>query len=213
MNVLPKEPLKIYNTSNVLVLLSFISPLILSISIICLSLIFQNFKGFIYLGFLIGVCLLREFLFANVSKYEKFTNDGTVCSSFQFSNTGNNTFSIFVSCFTFMYLCVPMFMNNSINWVVFSAFLLFISTDIFIKTYEKCIQFSRNGVQLFVDILFGLSMASVITSLMYMGGSGKYLFFNETSSTKEVCSMAKKQTFKCAVYKNGELISSSTSAS
>jgi hypothetical protein len=42
---------------------------------------------------------------------------------------------------------------------------------------------------------------------MYAGGSGKFLFFNETSNNTQVCSMPKKQTFKCAVYKNGELLS------
>jgi hypothetical protein len=42
---------------------------------------------------------------------------------------------------------------------------------------------------------------------MYAGGSGKYLFFNEVSSNKEMCSQPKKQTFKCSLYKNGELIS------
>ena len=35
----------------------------------------------------------------------------------------------------------------------------------------------------------------------------RYLFFNEMSSTSEVCSMPKKQTFKCSVYKNGQLLS------
>ena len=43
---------------------------------------------------------------------------------------------------------------------------------------------------------------------MYTDNSSKYLFLNETQSNKDVCSMPKKQTFKCSVYKNGELIGS-----
>jgi len=43
---------------------------------------------------------------------------------------------------------------------------------------------------------------------MYAGGSGKFLFFNEVSSTMDKCSMPNNQTFKCSVYKNGELIGS-----
>jgi hypothetical protein len=39
-------------------------------------------------------------------------------------------------------------------------------------------------------------------------GLGDYLIFNEVSSTKEVCTVPKKQTFKCSVYKNGELVGS-----
>jgi hypothetical protein len=41
---------------------------------------------------------------------------------------------------------------------------------------------------------------------MYAGGSGKFMFFNEVQSNKDVCNMPSKQTFKCQVYKNGELI-------
>ena len=36
-----------------------------------------------------------------------------------------------------------------------------------------------------------------------------FLFINQVSSNKEICSMPSAQTFKCSVYKNGELISSS----
>ena len=46
---------------------------------------------------------------------------------------------------------------------------------------------------------------------MYSYGASKYLFFNEVSSDKEMCSMPTKQKFKCAVYKNGELIGNTTS--
>jgi hypothetical protein len=42
---------------------------------------------------------------------------------------------------------------------------------------------------------------------MYTGGSGKYLFFNEVSSNKDICYQPSEQTFKCSLYKNGELIS------
>jgi len=54
----------------------------------------------------------------------------------------------------------------------------------------------------------GLASATIIVILMYTGGSGNYLFYNETSGNNTVCSMPSKQTFKCSVYKNGELISS-----
>jgi hypothetical protein len=62
---------------------------------------------------------------------------------------------------------------------------------------------------LFLNILMGLVSAATIVILMYSGGSGNYLFYNETtSSNTQVCSMPSKQTFKCQVYKNGELVSS-----
>jgi hypothetical protein len=42
---------------------------------------------------------------------------------------------------------------------------------------------------------------------MYAGGSGKYLFFNEVSSDKEMCYQPSKQTFRCKLFRNGEMIS------
>jgi hypothetical protein len=55
--------------------------------------------------------------------------------------------------------------------------------------------------------LLGAACSAFIVSLMYSGGSGKYLFFNEVSSNKEICYQPKEQTFKCQMYKDGQLIS------
>ena len=41
---------------------------------------------------------------------------------------------------------------------------------------------------------------------MYAGGSGKFLFFNEVSSNKEICYQPKEQTFKCQVFQDGTLV-------
>ena len=60
---------------------------------------------------------------------------------------------------------------------------------------------------LFLNVLLGLASSALIVTLMYVGGSGKYLFFNEVSSNKDICYQPKEQNFKCSLYKNGELIS------
>jgi hypothetical protein len=61
---------------------------------------------------------------------------------------------------------------------------------------------------LFLNVLLGLSSAALIVTLMYSGGSGEHLFFNEVSSNKDICYQPSKQSFKCEVFKNGELLSS-----
>jgi len=200
------SPLSIFEPVKFLVFVAFISPILLISSIVGLSFVFQNFKGLIYLGFLLAAVISREFLFSNNSNYEKAKNDGSICSAIQFSYIGNATFSIFVTCFTFLYLCFPMFINGGINWLIFSGLLFYICLDIGVKVIQGCINMKSTGVQLFMDMLLGLSLAAIFTSLMYAGGSSKYLFFNETASDKEVCSQPSKQTFKCKVYKNGEVI-------
>jgi hypothetical protein len=59
---------------------------------------------------------------------------------------------------------------------------------------------------LFLNVLLGLASGALIVTLMYSGGSGKYLFFNEVSSNKEICYQPKEQNFKCQVFKDGTLV-------
>jgi hypothetical protein len=126
-----------------------------------------------------------------------------ICNAVEFSKYGNGTFSVFVFGFMAAYIFTPMFINNSINFMVLIGLIFYCCVDIFVKMYYNCIQ---SKSELLINLLTGLVSSGLIVGCMYMGGSSKYLFFNETQSNKDVCSMPSKQTFKCQVYKNGELI-------
>ena len=197
-------PLILFQPFNLIVFLSFYSPIILATSLVGLSFVFQNFKGFIYLGFLLGACVVREYIY-RMAGSNPIINDRTICTSIQYSKYGNPTFSAFVFAFTIMYLSLPMFANDSVNFWVFSGILVYFCLDMFIKIYKGCIL--KMG-DLFLNVLFGVFSSALIVSLMWTGGSGKYLFFNEVSSNKEICSQPKEQTFKCSVFKDGTLVGS-----
>ena len=203
MGGVPDSPLQLFQPMNIIVFLSFFSPIILATSITSMSFIFQNFKGLIYLGFLIGCCVVRSYVYM-MSGASPIVNDRTICTSIQYSKYGNPTFSAFVFAFTIMYLCIPMFSNSSVNYWVFTSLITYFFLDIFIKLYKNCIIKTSD---LFLNILLGATFSALIVTLMYAGGSGKYLFFNEVSSDKEMCYQPSKQTFKCNLYKDGTLIS------
>ena len=197
------SPLYLFQPMNLVVFLSFFSPFILAAGITSLSFIFQNFKGLIYLGFLVGCCFVRSYVYM-MSGSNPSVNDKTICSTVQYTKYGNPTFSAFVFAFSIMYLSIPMFSNGSVNFWVFISLITYFFLDMFIKIYKKCIlQMS----DLFLNVLLGATSATLIVTLMYAGGSGKYLFFNEVSSNKEMCYQPSKQTFKCQMYKDGTLIS------
>jgi len=204
-----KSPFQMYLTKpiNIMVFLSFLSPAILSIIIISLSFIFQNFKGLIFFLFLLGSAILREVIFRLSGMFERYQYDNSICTAVTFTTVGYNTFSVFVASFILMYLCLPMFLNDNINWWLFTGLVFYISLDVGIKSLQGCIIMNKNGVQMFLDLLVGLGLASIWVAAMSAGGSSKYLYFNEATSDSQVCSMPKKQQFKCSVYKNGELIS------
>lgn len=194
--------LDVFKPISFIMTFTFLSPLIIVVSLVGMSFLFQNFKGFIYLGFLIAACLVRSFLFQSNANYTH-TGLPQQCDTIHYTNVGNNTFSIFVMTFTLFYLCFPMFVNNSINWWLVASLLFYMVLDGGVKWYTGCLV---NNFQIMMDILLGFTLGALIVSSMYFGGSGKYLFFNEVSTDKEVCSVSKNNTFKCSVYKNGELL-------
>jgi len=202
MGVIPDSPLKIFQPMNIVVFLSFFSPIILATGITSMSFIFQNFKGLIYLGFLIGCCFVRSYIYM-MSGANPIVNDKTICTSVQYSKYGNPTFSAFVFAFTIMYLSYPMFVNGSVNFWIFTLLIAYFFMDMFIKIYKNCI--IKIG-DLFLNVLLGAASSALIVTLMYTGGSGKYLFFNETTSNKDICYQPSKQTFKCSMYRDGQLV-------
>jgi len=210
-------PLIFLQPFNIIVFLSFFSPIIIATIVTATSFMSQNANGFIYLGFLLAAVVIRSFIYMITGSSQTIKHDGTICSSIQYSEYGNPTFSSFVIAFTIMYISLPMFMNNNVNYFVFSILIVYFFMDVFIKVFKKCITSYQDLV---VNILFGLSLGATIVSLMYIGGSGQYLFFdgssssfisNETNGIK--CNMPTKQTFKCSVYKNGQLVNTTTTSS
>jgi hypothetical protein len=200
---LPDSPLQLFQPTNITTFLSFFSPIILATSITGMSFVFQNFKGLIYLGFLIGCCIIRNFVYM-LAGASPVVNDRTICTSIEYSEYGNPTFSAFVFAFTIIYLSFPMFVNGSVNYWIFTLLITYFFMDMFIKFSKKCIITISD---LFLNVLLGGASAALIVTLMYAGDSGSYLFFNEVSSDKEMCYQPSKQTFKCNLYKDGTLIS------
>lgn len=190
------KPLILLNPSMMMVFLCFYSPIILAISILSLSFMFQNFKGIIYLALLIFFCFLR-YLSYMWSGADPVLNTTSICNIIEYSKYGNSTFSTFVFAFTIMYLSFPMFHNNAVNYSVFSALIFYFCIDTFYKHKKGCL----TALSVILNILLGLLCGLIVLAI-----PEQYLFFNEISSNKEICYQPKNQTFKCSVYKNGELI-------
>jgi hypothetical protein len=198
------KTLVMYQPYNLVLLLVFYSPFIVALGVLSLSFIFQNFKGFIYLGFLLGVWGLREFLLMLFGATTPLSTN-RVCDMAKYSIYGNSGLSAFVLSFTILYICLPMFLNDSVNYWIFGGLLAYLLVDIFVRYTKQCI---TTYVDILLNVVTGAFAGAAIPAMLYVGGSSKYLFFNEMSSNKEICSMPKKQQFKCSVFKNGELIGS-----
>lgn len=201
----PSSVFNLFDPTNMLVFISVFSPVILILIIVSSSIVFGYEKGMIYLGFLLASTVVREVYYHYNSPPAANDDMHAICKSVRYGSSNSNSplFSAFVFSFTIMYLAFPMYNYGASNFPVFASLIVFLFFDLFVKLKNRCV---LRTMDLFVNVLGGSILALSIVSLMIHGGSGKFLFFNEISSNKEICSRPAEQTFKCAVYKNGELI-------
>jgi hypothetical protein len=195
--------LDFFSPMSIVVWLTVFSPIIISLSILLLSFVFQNFKGLLYLGLLLICCVLRAWGYSifGIQKFENNIGEPD-CKRVKYNNYGNNAFSTFVFAFTFMYLCLPMFSTGYINYWIVVPLLVYWFLDIFMKVWRGC----ASAVDLFGNAVLGAAVSSMFVTIMYASGIGNWLIFNETSSTKDICYQPNEQTFKCSVYKDGTLV-------
>jgi prepilin signal peptidase PulO-like enzyme (type II secretory pathway) len=92
--------------------------------------------------------------------------------------------------------------SNQMNYVVISALLSIFVIDAISKITNKCTTIAGVVLGLVTGLLFGFLWFVLFKS----SGYNSLLYFNEVVSNKTYCSRPKKQTFKCSVYKNGELV-------
>lgn len=187
--------------------LSFFSPIIISCSILIFSIFSMSVgKGLFYLFWLLVVTFLRIgvlWIIPGSNPYMKYNNE--VCTIGEFLPYDNVCYSTYILLFTFFYLTMPMYISNNINYILITFFCIYIIFDILVKLVNGCIP---SSVYIFGNLVGGAGLGAAISAMIYSSPIRNYLFINETSSDKEVCSMPSKQTFKCSVYKNGELVNS-----
>ena len=197
--------------ANILVLVTFYMPLIISITVLSWGIIMQSSKGFVYLLFMLGMSVVREFILSYSGHPENNPLDmlkpTNICNTINYSKHGNNTFSIFMLSFTTAYLSMPMFINSSVNWLFVGSCIVGIIMDIGVRTKAGC---SISSSAIFTNMVGGVILAMTIVGLMTANGGEKFLFFNEIQSNKVVCSRPTKQQYKCSAYKNGELLTNTT---
>jgi hypothetical protein len=201
-----EKPLFIVQPYNIAVVLTFYSPFIITFFIVCLSFVFQNGKGLGFLAWLLIFSWLRNLILQVTGSVEMGRGSSSkpkLCNMIQYSKYGNDTFSMFFIPFSIVYLTTPMFINKNVNYWFFSVFLLFYFVDAFIRYSTGCIETTTTII---LDSVCGILCGGLAVTVMYLINLQQYLFFNEMSSTKDVCTMPSKQTFKCRVYKNGELV-------
>lgn len=122
-----------------------------------------------------------------------------------FTNFPRLSVSTFFIAFTLTYLIQPMMMNKDWNYYVIVGFLGILIMDTMVKfqLFPNC----TKKVGILSGLILGILYSVLCYNIILVAGGDKLLYFNTISSNNVYCSKPKKQTFKCYVYRNGEIIS------
>lgn len=191
--------------TNLFQFISAILPLLLTFFMVMISIFNQDLKGMVYLAGILITSVLNIFLL-NTIKSKKDENSAASCNlfnlPFNLSNYNIPALNSVLISFTIAYLILPMSASNQMNYVLISALLSIFAIDAISKIMNKCTTIGGVIIGLLTGSLFG----SLWYTLFHSTGYNSLLYFDQVVSNKVYCSRPKKQSFKCAVYKNGELI-------
>jgi hypothetical protein len=196
--------------ANLFQLFSLISPFLLGFFIFMSSIFSLNIKGIVYLGGILIAALINAFLMGTIQEMQPAPKDfpiacGLVDTNFwKFYGTPSPS-GVFIA-FTCAYLILPLYYNNQMNYVLLASLLSLMAIDFIAKTYNGCTSYIGAALGCFVGFVLGAAWYTLFKS----AGYESLVYFNELNSNKVMCSKPSEQTFKCSVYKHGELISSST---
>lgn len=192
--------------SNILQFISFIAPTLLVFFLFLSSLFNQNVKGLVYIAGLLLASMLN-IIFMNMIGSERSEEESFSCSVFDIPHISkyNSPYpTTLIIAFTIAYLVMPMKYNNQMNYVVLIFLLCLLVIDILTKVQNKCTTYPGTLLGALVGYLLGVLWYTIFNT----SGYKSLLYFDELRSDNVICSKPTKQTFKCSVYKNGELISS-----
>lgn len=171
----------------------------------------QDFKGIIYLVGLIFACFMSiiigktgffDFLDISIDARSE------VCNTFSIQNIGLIDKSLLpigqvVFGYTLFYLGTAIFytdsfLNNLPTLIFFPAISVM---DMLWNSSNNCYGIGKSFISFAIGSGIGIGWAY----LLNWGKAKDLLYFNNISGKKE-CSRPTKNTFKCRVYKNGQLV-------
>jgi hypothetical protein len=194
------------SVSNILQFFSFLSPTLLVFFMFMSSLFNQNLKGLVYIAGLLMASLVNVVLM-NLVGSGRDENEAFSCSIFDIPHMSqyNSPYpSCLIIAFTVAYLVLPMNYNKQMNYAVLGFLLCLLGIDFLTKVQNKCTTYAGAVLGSFVGFLMG----TIWYVFFHSAGFDSLMYFDELRSDNVICSRPTKQTFKCSVYKNGELISS-----
>ena len=184
------------------------SPFILTSFLVLTSCFNQDVKGFVWLA-LVGAGLALVLLFQKLITRNLNPKAVLNCQPLWGMGFEAPSSTSFFLMFTLAYFLAPMQSNNDYNFSALAVLLLLYMMDAVFNFMNRCADANSTYMN-FLSIGLGSAMGLLLGWASYLGMkaiSPKLVYFGGSPSNGEYCSKPKQQTFKCNVYKNGEIIS------
>lgn len=192
-----------------------LAPFILVCFFVLTSIFNQDFRGLIYLAGLLFTCFISIGAGTGLGIPQVSDDKNDVCSNISFGiiKVPSLPISQTILCFTFFYLLIPIvvpdekfgnvtLVSQNIATIIF--FVLIILLDLWWNINFGC----YNIFVLFAAIILAGSCGVIWSFIIRSTGNPSLSYFNTSVNGNPLCTAPSKQTFKCNVYKNGQLLSS-----
>ena len=189
---------------NLFYFTSITSPWLVGFFMVMITTINGNPKGLVYLGGVL-IALIINIMMKLMIKSESDNGRARACDMLKLTyglNYNNPAFNTMFLAYTLAYTLFPQIIYNEYSPGFIILLSVMLASDAYVKKSMRCTGWSGIIVGLVVGLLLGAGYAMIF----YSTGNDKMLYFNEILSNKVMCGRPSETTFKCAVYKNGELL-------
>ena len=191
---------------NIFRYLMSLTPLFIISFLLMVSVLNQNVKGLVYLG---GILIVTVITIGLKRAFQLSPPEGidANCMMFEWPEFINQysapDFSSMFLSFTMMYLTLPMaYKAAPLNIFLIILMLFFTVGNAATRLYYKC----NNIIDIVIGNLVGAGLGVGYFFAFWASNNKKLLFIDDIASNNVSCKSPSKQTFKCAVYKNGQLV-------
>jgi len=191
-----------------------LAPFIIVSFFTLMSVFNQDFKGVIYLVGLIFSCFASTLIYNSASTYIPGTLQTNVLCNLMSFNEDQTTSSLpmgqNILGYTYAYLLYAIIYNQTVNGNIplITLFAVLITFDGIWNFNNSCFNPAQLILALALGVAFGIGWSAIIVSTKV----ADLQYFNQVTGGSPACSRPAKNTFKCNVYKNGQLLSSSVAA-
>jgi hypothetical protein len=194
--------------SNLFSFLGLMAPLLLTFFVVASSLFNTDLKGIVYLGGLLCASVINLF-FMNSIKSTRSIDADVMCELWNidllkgWNDYNSPALGSMYMGFTFIYLFLPMLAHKQVNYAMIATILFLFGLNASVNLGNKCNK--MDGI--FLGVLSGILLGMCWYGMFHAAGYDSLLYYPEMQSNNVICKKPSKQTFKCNVYKNGEIVS------